>query len=233
MRYYDKYPLLLFIVYLVFWVLIAINAKYYDDWKAENYLTIPFLVIIYLTHRWFRLSKLSYSLIFLFMILHVTGSHYTYSAVPLGEWMQNFFNLGRNHYDRLVHFSFGLLLAYPMREIFKRIADAKGFWGFWIPIELVLALSCVFELIEWGFLVAFGGDVGIEYLGMQGDIWDAQKDMLLAGIGSIIAMIATSLLIIYYDRKAFFKEFWESFRVKSDKLLGEVALERLIRKKEK
>jgi len=230
MKYKDKYSLLLFIVFLVFWVLMAINAKYYDDWKAENYLTVPFLIIIYITHRWFKLSKLSYSMIFVFMILHVAGSHYTYSAVPLGEWMKNIFNLERNHYDRIVHFAFGLLLAYPIREVHERIANIKGFWGFWIPIELVLALSCIFELLEWGAVMTLGGDVGVEYLGMQGDVWDAQKDMLMAGIGSIITMIVVAIFIMCYNWKNFVKEFFESLRVKSKTPLGEVAIESMLKK---
>jgi putative membrane protein len=233
LKHCDKYPFLLFIVYLVFMVLMAINAKYYDDWKSENYLIIPFLIIIYITHKWFKLSKISYSMIFIFMILHIAGSHYTYSAVPLGEWMKTFFSLERNHYDRIVHFSFGLLLAYPMREMFERIANTRGFWGFWIPVELVLALSCIFEILEWGVVLVFGGKIGVEYLGMQGDMWDAQKDMLLAGIGSIVTMTAVALFTIYYDKKSFFKEFWESLRIKSKKPLGEVAIEGMLKRSSK
>jgi len=231
MKSESKYAALLFIVYLVFWVLIALNAKYFDGWKSENFLVIPFLIIIYFMHRWFKLSKLSYSLIFLFMVLHVIGSHYTYSEVPLGDWMSTFFNLDRNHYDRIVHFCFGLLLTYPIREVAKRIGNLKGFWALWTPIELVLAFSCVFELIEWAFAVIFGGDVGIAYLGSQGDIWDAQKDMALAGLGSLITTGILILILAFYNRKAFTSEFKESLSVKSEKPLGEVALEEFIKKK--
>jgi putative membrane protein len=227
----QKYSVILFITFLVYWVLIAINAKYLDGWISENALVIPSLVLLYFFHKWFKFSKLSYSLIFIFMVLHVMGSHYTYSEVPLGYWMSDFFHLARNHFDRLVHFSFGLLWAYPMREIFRRIADARGFWALWIPVELVLALSCVFELIEWIFAVIFGGDLGVAYLGTQGDVWDAQKDMALAGLGSIIAMVLTMVIIIYYDKQTFFKEFKESFKVKSKTILGEVALEKMRNKR--
>lgn len=226
----DKYAIMLFITFLVYWFLIATNAKYLDGWISENALVIPFVIIIYFVHKWFKFSKLSYSLIFVFMILHVMGSHYTYSEVPLGYWMSEFFNLDRNHFDRVVHFSFGLLWAYPMREIFKRIGEAKGFWSFWIPIELVLALSCVFELIEWAFAVIFGGDLGVAYLGTQGDVWDAQKDMALAGLGSIITMLVTATTLIYYSPKSFFKEFKDSFKVKHPKVLGEEAIIRFNRK---
>ncbi len=232
MKSNSRYEILLFVVYLIFWILIAINAKYFDGWKSENFLVLPFLIIIYFLHRWFKFSKLSYSLIFLFMVLHVVGSHYTYSEVPLGFWMQNFFNLTRNHYDRIVHFAFGLLWAYPIREISMRIGNLKGFWAVWIPIEFVLALSCVFELIEWAFAVIFGGDLGIAYLGTQGDVWDAQKDMALAGLGSILTMIITSSILLYYNATGFAKEFKESLYVKSQKLLGEEALIKLIDRKE-
>jgi putative membrane protein len=231
MKNSDKYSIILFITFLVYWVLIAINAKYLDGWIAENALVVPFLVIIFFVHKWFRFSKLSYSLIFIFMVLHVMGSHYTYAEVPLGYGMSDFFNLSRNHFDRVVHFAFGLLWAYPMREMFRRIGEAKGFWGLWIPVELVLALSCVFELIEWAVAVLFGGDLGIAYLGSQGDIWDAQKDMALAGLGSIVAMLFTLFVILRYDSKKFFIEFKDSLRVKSKVVMGEVSLEKFFAKK--
>ena len=164
------------------------------------------------------------------MVLNVIGSHYTYSEVPFGFWLQDFFNMSRNHYDRIVHFSFGLLFAYPMREIFKRIGNSKGFWAFWIPVELVLALSCVYELIEWGIAVVFGGDLGIAYLGSQGDIWDAQKDMALAGLGSVVAMCITAFFIMRYNFNGFWKEFKGSLKIDKN-VLGEEALAKLERKR--
>lgn len=227
MKNQNKYAILLSITFLVYWVLIAINAKYLDGWLAENYLVVAFIPVIYFVTKYFQFSRLSYSLIFVFMVLHVMGSHYTYSEVPLGYWMQDFFNLDRNHFDRIVHFMFGFLWAYPMREIFKRVGETRGFWSFWIPIELVLALSCVFELIEWAFAAIFGGDLGIAYLGSQGDIWDAQKDMAIAGLGSIITMLIVFFTLMYYDSKSLFKEIKESFKVKSNQLLGEEALIKL------
>jgi len=220
----DKYPLLLLILFVVVWIILAFNVKYYADWKMENWLTIPAVAIILILYKWFKLSNISYTLIFIFMVLHITGSHYTYAEVPFGVWMQSFLGVTRNHYDRIVHFAFGLLWAYPVREIVKRIGQLKGIWAIWIPIELVLALSCIYELMEWGVAVIFGGDVGI---GSQGDVWDAQKDMLMAGIGSIIAMLITSGFIIYYNSKYFWNEFKESLKVKDKEVLGERALAKL------
>lgn len=226
----DKFAFLLFILYIIVWIILAFNVKYFGDWKLENYLTIPFLVLIYITYRWFRFSNLSYALIFVFMTLHIFGSHYTYSEVPFGFWLSSILGVARNHYDRIVHFSFGFLLAYPVREVFIRIANVKGSWALYIPIELVLAFSCIYEIIEWGIAILFGGDLGVAYLGTQGDVWDAQKDMALAGLGSLIAMILTSLILLYYKPRGFWKEFKKSLSVKSHKQLGEVAIKRISKK---
>ena len=164
------------------------------------------------------------------MFMHIIGTHYTYSEVPFGFWIQDFFGLARNHYDRIVHFSFGLFLSYPIREIGKRIGELKGVWALWIPIELVLAFSAIYEILEWFIAVIFGGDLGIAYLGTQGDVWDAQKDMVLAGLGSVITMFVTAFIIIYYDAKNFFKELKDSFSVKSKEVLGERAIQKFKRK---
>ena len=232
-NYKNKFPLILFVLYVALWIILSINVKYFDDWKMENYLTIPFILLLLFTFRKFKLSNLSYTLIFVYMTLHIIGTHYTYSEVPFGFWLQSFFDLPRNHYDRLVHFSFGLLLAYPIRELFIRIGNIKGVWSLYFPIDFVLAFSAVYELIEWGVVIFFGGDLGVAYLGTQGDIWDAQKDMFLAGLGSIIAMLVTGLLIWYYNSKGFIEEIRESLRIKSDNVLGEKYLEKYWKKTRK
>jgi len=223
-KHKDKFAFILLLVFLLNWIILAFNVRFYDDWKMENWLTVPFLVIIYIMHRWFRLSNASYGLLFAFMMLHIYGSHYTYSEVPFGFWMQDFFNMMRNHYDRIVHFSFGFLLAYPIREIIIRISDTKGFWAFWFPVEFVLAFSSIYELLEWLVAVLFGGDLGIAYLGTQGDVWDAQKDMFLAGLGALIAMLVVLMILWYYRRTDFWRDIIDSLRVKQKRALGEEAL---------
>jgi putative membrane protein len=231
MKYKDKYPLLLLILYILIWFILAINVKYYEDWKLENYLTVPFIILIFIMHRWFRLSNLSYFSIFIFMTLHIFGSHYTYAEVPFGFWLSEYFSLGRNHYDRIVHFGFGLFFAYPLREIAMRIGKIKGLWSYYIPIEFVLAFSAIYELIEWGIAIIYGGDLGIAYLGSQGDIWDAQKDMFNAGMGSVLTMLIVLVIVFTVNRKAFIAEFKDSLRVKEKEVLGERALIRLMKKK--
>lgn len=226
----DKFALFLFINYIIVWIILAFNTKYYEDWKMENYLTVPFLIIIYLGYRWFKFSNISYTLIFLFMLLHTFGSHYTYSEVPLGFWLMEFFNGVRNNYDRIVHFSFGLLLTYPIREISKRILNLKGIWALYIPLEFILSLSCIYEIIEWLIAIVFGGDLGIAYLGTQGDVWDAQKDMFLAGLGSLITITIVTLLLAYYNRIEFSNEIKTSLLIKDSERLGEIALKKIIKK---
>ncbi len=163
------------------------------------------------------------------------GSHYTYANVPYDAWAEallgvrvnGLLGLERNHFDRLVHFSYGLLLAYPMRELFLRVADARGFWGYFLPLDLTLSTSALFELFEWAAAELFGGDLGIAYLGSQGDIWDAQKDMALAGLGALIAMSATLAVNRRWQRD-FTREWTQSLRLKRPHPLGEVELARMI-----
>ena len=230
MTRYQKFLLLAFVVV---WIWAAISPRYPDDWLLENYLVFFFVPVILLISRYFRLSNLSYSLITVFMSLHVFGSHYTYSEVPLGYDLQQWLGASRNMYDRLVHFLFGLLLAYPMREMFLRIARTEGVWGYFLPIVLVLALSASYEIIEW--LVAANVDpyAGLAFLGTQGDIWDGQKDMLLAGIGAALAMAFVALVRWRYDPR-FMQELRGSLSIKDDDApLGEVKLRELIRKHRK
>ncbi len=161
------------------------------------------------------------------MMLHIYGSHYTYSEVPFGYWLDSTFELGRNHYDRIVHFSFGFLLAYPIREMVIRISNVKGFWGLYSPVEFVLAFSAIYEIIEWIIAIAFGGDLGIAYLGTQGDVWDAIKDMALAGLGSVITMIIVLVIRFWYKPKEFWHECRESLRVRKHAPLGEEMLDQI------
>jgi len=223
----DRFTAILLFAFIFNWMVLAFNVNYFDDWVMENVLNVPFIILLYIAHKWFRFSNLSYGLIFAYMMLNIFGSHYTYSEVPFGFWMQDAFDMVRNHYDRIVHFSFGFLLAYPIREIINRISSTKGFWGYWFPVEFVFAFSAIYELLEWFIAVFFGGDLGVAYLGSQGDIWDAQKDMFLAGLGSMIAMLIVALVVWYFKRSAFWQEFRDSLKVKKTQVLGEEALKKM------
>jgi len=181
-------------VYVIVWSIAAIKPLHPDDWLLENVLVVTFLPLLALTYKRFPLSDLSYVLITVFMILHAIGAHYTYSEVPFGFWLQQAFDFSRNHYDRIVHFSFGLLMAYPVREIFLRVANTKGFWAYYLPLDVTLAFSAVYEIVEWLAASATNPELGAAYLGTQGDQWDAQKDIGLAATGALICMILTATI---------------------------------------
>lgn len=158
------------------------------------------------------------------MILHVIGSHYTYSEVPFGYTLQEWLGASRNMYDRLVHFSYGFLLAYPVREVFMRLAHAKGIWGYFFPVDITFALSAVYEIIEWRTAANVDLSAGLAFLGSQGDIWDAQKDMLMAGIGAILAMLIVFIVNASFQ-KGFWRDLWESLKPRrADGPLGEKKL---------
>jgi len=223
----DRFQKLLLLLFTAFWAWAAIAPRYRHDWLLENYLVFAFVPVILLTGRYFRLSNLSYSLITLFMCLHVYGAHYTYSEVPLGDVLQDWFGASRNMYDRLVHFAFGVMIAYPMRELLLRVARTRGVWGYLLPVALVVAFSGVYEIIEWLVAVNVDPSAGLAFLGAQGDVWDSQKDMLLAGVGALIAMTMVALIHLRYDSD-FVEELRQSLRLDSgDGPLGEVELHRL------
>lgn len=184
----DTVPLLCLLVFAVVWLALAIRPRYRADWVLENLLTFVAVPAAVLTFRRFRFSDQSYVQATVFLILHTIGSHYTYSEVPLGAWAQEAFGLARNHYDRLVHFLFGLLMLRPARELFVRRPYSLGRWTvLYLSFASVVWWSAAYELVEWGVARVADPEAGIAYLGTQGDVWDAQKDMALACLGALIA----------------------------------------------
>jgi len=225
-----EYRTKLLIIFLVWWLLWAYHPWDMSDWILENILTALFIPLLILTRNRFRLSSISYTTLFVFMCLHTVGAHYTYAQVPYEKWtaalgfsINDLFGFQRNHYDRLVHFSFGLLFAYPVRELFMRMGQARGFWSYYFPLELIMAQSMIYELIEWIAALLVGGDLGQAYLGTQGDIWDAHKDMGLASLGAMLGMTIVAL-VNWRCQTDFALEFRESLSVKEETPLGEVRL---------
>ena len=181
----------IFILFLLFWILSFIVTDDQTNWLVENLLVFIFLPILFFSKDVLKISKTSYLLIFLFLLMHIIGSIYAYASVPIGNVIQSYFHLLRNPYDRIVHFCFGLLMAYPILNYVRSHFKMKTRYTYILPIEIILSLSAVFELIEWivgGVLMAGSEET---YVGSQGDIWDAQKDMALAWLGAIIAMMIT------------------------------------------
>lgn len=211
----------------------AIGAREPATWWLENTPVALGLFFLWRTYPTMPLSRVSYTLIFLFLCLHETGAHWTYARVPYDDWWQNLFGVtlnsilgfDRNQFDRLVHFSYGLLLAYPTREMFLRVANVKGFWGYFLPLDFTMSTSALYELLEWGTAMVVGSHAGNAFLGSQGDPWDAQKDIAMASLGALIAMTVIALITWRYKRD-FAREFGESLRVKL-RPLGEEAIAQL------
>jgi putative membrane protein len=164
------------------------------NWLLENSLAFIFVILLIITYKKHQFSDLSYLLICVYLCLHVYGSKYTYAENPFGYWLQDVFHSKRNHYDRIVHFSFGFLLAYPMREMFLKWLKYPRWVAWLLPIEITLSISAFYELIEWAVADLFFKAQGDSYLGTQGDIWDAQKDIFLAFCGAIVATTIVSLI---------------------------------------
>jgi putative membrane protein len=220
-------------LFAVEFAVLAIHPTDRSDWLLENALSVAAIAALALTYRRFRFSRVSYAMMFVFLSLHEIGAHYTYSLVPydaacqrwLGFSLDAALGFERNMFDRLVHFAYGLLLAYPVREIFLRIVDVRGFWGYFLPLDLTMSTSMIYELIEWGAAMAFGSELGQAYLGTQGDVWDAQKDMALASLGALCAMYVT-LAINRWLGRDIAAEWAASFRVVHPEPLGEEAIAR-------
>ena len=181
-------PVACLAVFLLVWTALAIAPRDRADWVLENLLTFVAVPLAVLGYRRLRLSNRAYVLATAFLILHTIGSHYTYSDVPIGDWARDFLHLSRNHYDRVVHFAFGLLMLRVVRELGFSHGRSPGRGAeLFFSVAGVVCWSAVYEIIEW--LVAAVADpaAGTAYLGTQGDVWDAQKDMGLALCGALVA----------------------------------------------
>ncbi len=182
------------LLFFGFWISTLVGTTDLSNWVLENALVFIFLIYLFVTYKKFQLSDLSYLLICIYLCLHIYGAKYTYAENPFGYWLQDYFDLSRNHYDRIVHFSFGFLLAYPMREVFLNRFKFPAWVAWSLPIEVTLSISGFYELIEWAVADLFFPAQGAAYLGTQGDIWDAQKDIFLAFSGAILATTIVSII---------------------------------------
>ncbi|QOG11252.1 DUF2238 domain-containing protein [Arcobacter sp. FWKO B] len=187
---------LLIIIFVAVWIWSGIAPYDRGDWILENLLVFIVVILMLGIIKKFRFSTISYIMIVAFLIIHSIGSHYTYALVPYEVWLDEccgwslneFMGWERNHFDRLVHFLFGLLCTYPMVEIFARaLPQLTKQWCWFFAVQSITAMSVLYELVEWGVAIVFGGELGMHYLGIQGDIWDAHSDMLLAIIGAFLA----------------------------------------------
>lgn len=191
----SKVHIALLLVVTIIFIWSVIKPVSYLDWLAEVSPAVVILIIVIATYNKFRFTTLSYFIIAVLSILTFIGGHYTYSEVPFFNWIQDEFDLKRNNYDRFGHFLKGLS-AIAIRELLLRNTQlTRGAWLFGITVSIVLAVAALYEIIEWlSTKISSGGKVSKDFLGMQGDQWDAQWDMALALVGSILALLLFSKL---------------------------------------
>ncbi len=197
----NRYPLVLLTVFIAVWTALAIHPLYRQDWLLENLLVFLLVAWLAFAYRKNRFSAAAYTCFFVFLVLHSIGAHYTYSEVPYDHWflqtagfsINEALGATRNHYDRFMHLLYGLLIAVPARELILQRAQPRGLWKFLLPWTFMLSHSVIYEMIEWLAAVVFGGPLGQAYLGTQGDVWDAQKDMAMAALGTSVTLALLTL----------------------------------------
>lgn len=195
-RHSTRLALALLATFLAISIVLAIEPATRADWLLENVITALALAWLIASYRRLPLSNVACVLLFVFGVLHEVGAHYQYSEVPYDHWFSTLsgghslnaiLGFERNQYDRLVHFLYGLLITPVAAEVIAARVRLRGFWLFVLPVTFMMSHALIYELVEWLAASVFAEDVGQAYLGTQGDVWDAQKDMFLATVGSLIA----------------------------------------------
>jgi putative membrane protein len=204
----SELPAVLLAVFVAIWLSLAMSPLSRQDWLLENLLVLIAVPALVATRRRMRFSNASYICLFVFFLLHSIGAHYTYSLVPYDRWWQTLTGstlsdvLGwqRNHYDRLVHFLYGVLVLPPAAELFDRYAPSRGVWRGILPVLFVMSHSVMYEIVEWIAALIVAPELGDAYLGTQGDPWDAQQDMALATLGAMLCMLFVRLRDMSFRR---------------------------------
>lgn len=187
------FPHILLGIYIVIFSICAIDPYDKRVWFAENLTVLLVVIPLVLTYKKFRFSNLSYFLMSIWIYMHTIGGHYVFENVPF-DFINDIFGWERNNYDRFAHFSVGLY-AYAIAELLdrKKLVNSKVIL-FLFPIFTIFSIAAIYEIIEWIAVIIMDADAGLDFVSAQGDIWDAQKDMLLDGIGAIFATTLYFLL---------------------------------------
>ncbi len=196
---YYRLPLLLLSILVVVSIATVIDPPAGRvSWLLEVGPGIVGIIVLIASHKRFPMSQMVYFFVFLHMLILIYGGYYTYAETPLGNWVKEVFGYSRNHYDRVGHIALGVFPAFIIREVLLRVTPlCRGGWLYFIIISIVLAVAAFWELLEWWTALIVAPEIGIAFLGSQGDIWDAQWDMFLALAG---AMVALPLLSRMHDR---------------------------------
>src|SRR5262249_53568113 len=170
------------------------RSRILADWWLENLAVFAVMLGLAVAHRKLPLSNTSYLLLFVFLCAHEYGASYAYSNAPPGEWMKTILHSDRNHYDRLVHFLFGLLLTLPIFEACVLRMRISGWASYFVPVQIVMTASAIYEILEWIVARAVDPQLGMEFIGAQGDVWDSPEDMAMALAGCVIAVAVLAVL---------------------------------------
>ena len=205
---HPRYDLVLLIVFLLIVTALGISPRSRVDWVLENLLALLLVMVLVGVYRRVRLSAVSISLVFVFLCIHELGSHYTYALVPYDRWcsaltgvsLNKTLGFERNHYDRLVHLTYGLLMVYPIREVLARITPLRGFWVGFVALNIILSTSAVYEIVEWIGGQFLGKDTAKAFVAAQNDPWDSQADMALAVGGAFFTLWVVWFRRRLYDR---------------------------------
>src|SRR3989338_6027612 len=194
------FPKILLGAYVVVFALLAINQFSREVWVAENIpIVLIVLYLVFLYWRGIQFSNTGYALMSVLIFMHTVGGHFTFERVPF-DWFNDLFGFERNIYDRVAHFSVGFY-SYPVAEYIRTKKLAATNWLVYLtPLFFIISVAAIYEVIEWWFAATYGGDAGAGVLGSQGDIWDAQKDMLMDTLGGVTA------LMLFYIQGCFRKE---------------------------
>ncbi|MCA9041717.1 MAG: DUF2238 domain-containing protein [Planctomycetaceae bacterium] len=182
------------VLFLLLWVGLSINVPYPEFYLLQHLPTTIAWIVIFIMLHYRLLRETDFYALVLFLILHLIGARYLYSLVPYDDWLDWFFGFTltetfhwhRNHYDRFVHFMYGILLAIPLWHLCERFVTKSQTLLVLFTIQAILATSTLYELAEWALAMVAAPDMAESYNGQQGDMWDAQKDVALALLGCLI-----------------------------------------------
>jgi len=194
------YPHILATLLMLFFISLGIDPLNRALWVVEGTPVMLVFLLLVATFNRFRFSNISYTMMSAWMILHTIGGHYSFSNVPF-DFITNLFDFQRNNFDRLAHFSVGLY-AFSIAELLLRKKWANAVISTAFGFSFIMSVAAIYEIIEWAYAVTYGGNIGISFLGAQGDIWDAQEDMLLDGFGAIFALILFWIIKPFRDKEA-------------------------------
>ncbi len=180
------YPHILALLFSIFFILLGIDPVDRSVWIVEVIPIVAVFILLIFTYNKFQFTNISYSLMLLWLVWHTIGGHYTFANVPF-DFVTDLFNFQRNHFDRVGHLIIGFY-AYPMAEFLTRKKYTNVIVASFFGLFFIMSIAAGYEIVEWAYAVADGGDTGIEFLGSQGDIWDAQKDMLADTVGAVMAL---------------------------------------------